>query len=102
MIVDKEPEDAAESVGDEGEEGGVIGFCCRCWFGYTLPPVLSDSAKVDVAAGVSGAMVETEVELKLCVDMEVDGVEVEDMVIIGEGKRIPSSMEGFAPLPGFP
>ena len=96
MIVDKEPEDAAESVGDEGEEGGVIGFCCRCWFGYTL---LRESAKVDVAAGVSGAIVETEVELKLRVDMDVDGVEAEDMVIIGEGSRIPSRMEGFGPLP---
>lgn len=88
-------------MGDDGDDGDEIGFFCRC-LGYTLPPVLSDSAEVDVVtAGVSGLMVETEVELKLCVDMEVDGVEADDMVIIDGGRRMPSSMEVLSP-PDFP
>jgi hypothetical protein len=66
-----------------------------------LPSVPRDSAEADVTAGVRGVIVETEVELKLWLDMEVEGVDAVDMVIIGAGKRIPSRIDGLGPL-NFP
>jgi len=67
LSVDNDPDEAADKVGEDGEEGEEIA-CCFCWFGYRLLSLQRVSAEVvvpAVTAGVSGVIVDTEVELKL-------------------------------------